>query len=559
MKKYYPLQRIQMIFLSLLLFACGSATPVPEPAASPMPSQTPTPTESFTATAIPSDTQRLTPTVIPTPTAVPITGPQFFVSTDGSDENPGTESAPWRTIQKAVDSVSPGDNILVRAGTYDESVVISQSGREGSEIRLINYPGETVEINGGDGMALRSEGPVGYWTIEGLSFSSANQFTLQFGWFHEAVTRHIILRKNIINGAVFTVGNNQLFEDNEISGIGYAAEGGYGGINESHGGLGDDATHHNIYRRNHIHDFTNDNARGIWLQGRTHDSIIEFNRIENIWTTGLGQCIDLDAGASGLVQWRHTIRNNTIKDCSYVGIQIENAFESLVENNLVMAEKGGSAGVIVINYSPSVGCGVGGENNQYGDTNSDNSCKGDITNNIIRQNVIVKKGAWDWGYGGLVNWGAGGVKILGNTFYASAAGGNASINIQAPPAESSQLVIQNNILYNANGPAICAISFDSIMQDNNNLLYKTESDKVYGSEKNCAETYSLAEYQSATGKGQDSLQTDPQFTSLEDYDLHLSASSPAIDTGATLELFADFDGIARPLGNAFDIGAYEYK
>ncbi|MBI5953312.1 MAG: right-handed parallel beta-helix repeat-containing protein [Chloroflexi bacterium] len=484
-------------------------------------------------------------------------GITYYVSTNGVDTNTGTETAPWRTIQKAVNSVNPGDTILVRAGTYNESITISRSGSADGVIKLTNYPGETVQINGGSNMALYSRGAVGYWTIEGLRFASSNQHALQFGWFHSAVTHHITLRNNYVNGAIFTVGNNQLFEGNEISGVGYTASGGYGGINDSHGGLGDDATHHNIYRSNYIHDFTNYNARGIWVQGRAHDNIVEFNRIENIWTTGLGQCIDLDAGQTGLVQWRHIVRNNTVKDCSYVGIQLENIFDSLVENNQIMAEKGGSAGIIVINYSTSVGCGVGGENNQYGDTNGDNNCKGDITNNIVRQNVVTKRGSWGWGYGGLVNWGAGGVKILGNTFYASGASGNASINFQAPAAETSQSVIQNNIFYNANGPAVCAVSFDSFTLDSNNLLYKTNSDSVYGSGSSCRETYSLTGYQAATGKGQNSVQAEPQFASQADYNLHLRDTSPAIDRGTNLGVSADIEGSARPQGNAVDIGAYE--
>ncbi len=523
---------MEITIISSILFACGSGG------------------KSLTLTPI-----AFTP--IANPTNTPIPG--YYVSTSGSDSNPGTETAPWRTIQKAVDSVNPGNTILVRAGTYNESIVLTRSGSSGSVIKLANYPGESVEINGGSNIALYSRGPIGYWTIEGLRFRSTNQHALRFGWFREAVTHHITLKNNYINGAVFTVGNNQLFEDNEMNGTGYTASGGYGGINDSHGGLGDDATHHNVYRRNYIHDFTNYNARGIWVQGRTHDNIVESNRIENIWTTGLGQCIDLDAGQSGLVQWRHTVRNNTMLDCSYVGIQLENVFESLVENNLVKAEKGGSAGVIVINYSPTIGCGVGGENNQYGDTNGDNSCKGDITNNVIRQNVITKKGSWGWGYGGLVNWGAGGLKILGNTIYAAGSGGNAAINFQAPASETSQSVIQNNILYNANGVAVCALSFDSFVQDSNNLLYKTNSDNVYGLGESCNESHSLTGYRAATGKGNNSIQAEPQFVNLSEFDFHLSNTSPAIDKGTSLDLLADFDGSPRPIGAGYDIGAFEFQ
>ena len=46
----------------------------------------------------------------------------FHVSAgSGSDANPGTESRPFRTIQRALDALSPGDDVLIAAGTYSES------------------------------------------------------------------------------------------------------------------------------------------------------------------------------------------------------------------------------------------------------------------------------------------------------------------------------------------------------------------------------------------------------------------------------------------------------
>ncbi|MEK7146917.1 MAG: choice-of-anchor Q domain-containing protein [Patescibacteria group bacterium] len=39
---------------------------------------------------------------------------------------------------------------------------------------------------------------------------------------------------------------------------------------------------------------------------------------------------------------------------------------------------------------------------------------------------------------------------------------------------------------------------------------------------------------------------------------HLQADSPAIDTGTIVSVSKDFDGIIRPQGLAYDIGAYEY-
>jgi parallel beta-helix repeat protein len=56
------------------------------------------------------------------------------------------------------------------------------------------------------------------------------------------------------------------------------------------------------------------------------------------------------------------------------------------------------------------------------------------------------------------------------------------------------------------------------------------------------------------------LTGDPKFNNPELGDFSLRAISPAIDAGATLpEVKDDFDGVPRPQGPAYDIGAYEFK
>ncbi|MBN1675040.1 MAG: right-handed parallel beta-helix repeat-containing protein [Kiritimatiellae bacterium] len=42
----------------------------------------------------------------------------YFVAPGGDDAGPGTEEQPWRTLQKASRSVSPGDIVRIRAGEY---------------------------------------------------------------------------------------------------------------------------------------------------------------------------------------------------------------------------------------------------------------------------------------------------------------------------------------------------------------------------------------------------------------------------------------------------------
>lgn len=63
----------------------------------------------------------------------------YYVTTSGSDRNPGTQSAPWRTIAHAASVVSAGSTVHVQPGTYTESeITVSQSGHAGSPIAFIS-------------------------------------------------------------------------------------------------------------------------------------------------------------------------------------------------------------------------------------------------------------------------------------------------------------------------------------------------------------------------------------------------------------------------------------
>ncbi len=43
----------------------------------------------------------------------------YYVATTGNDANSGTLASPWRTIQKAANTMSAGDTVLIRGGTYN--------------------------------------------------------------------------------------------------------------------------------------------------------------------------------------------------------------------------------------------------------------------------------------------------------------------------------------------------------------------------------------------------------------------------------------------------------
>ncbi|WP_162025884.1 MULTISPECIES: LamG domain-containing protein [unclassified Lentimonas] len=72
-----------------------------------------------------------------------------YVSTSGSDSNPGTLAAPFATIQHAVNQSVPGDSVLIRGGSYHEAVDLSGiAGTAARPIKITNYQSEEVVLDG---------------------------------------------------------------------------------------------------------------------------------------------------------------------------------------------------------------------------------------------------------------------------------------------------------------------------------------------------------------------------------------------------------------------------
>ncbi|MDY7022394.1 MAG: right-handed parallel beta-helix repeat-containing protein [Cyanobacteriota bacterium] len=73
----------------------------------------------------------------------------YYVSSSGQDSNPGTFEQPWKTIQKAAETLVAGDTVYIREGTYTitQQIVPRNSGTENQWIIYAGYPGETVIID----------------------------------------------------------------------------------------------------------------------------------------------------------------------------------------------------------------------------------------------------------------------------------------------------------------------------------------------------------------------------------------------------------------------------
>ncbi len=123
----------------------------------------------------------------------------YYVSSLGNDSNTGTESQPWRSLQKAANTVAPGDTVYVRGGTYSR-VDLKTSGSAGNYITFQAYQGEYPVLDGGSWIGINNyyTPNLGYVIIDGFEVRGFDQGIL----FKQA--NHIVIRNNNVHD------NNQL-------------------------------------------------------------------------------------------------------------------------------------------------------------------------------------------------------------------------------------------------------------------------------------------------------------------------------------------------------------
>ena len=81
-------------------------------------------------------------------TGYPLPAGALFVATTGSDASPGTQTAPVKTLQRAIDMAVAGDTIVVRGGQY-----YGQTAGVSKEITIEAYPDEEVWFDGTESLS----------------------------------------------------------------------------------------------------------------------------------------------------------------------------------------------------------------------------------------------------------------------------------------------------------------------------------------------------------------------------------------------------------------------
>jgi hypothetical protein len=217
------------------------------------------------------------------------------VATKGSDNNPGTSQSPWATLQHAVDTIAPGDTILVSAGTY-VGCRIGIPGGPSSPKTLQAAPGAAVLVNA-PGPDNKHDSIIEIenfsltmtdWVVAGFEVANSPKYGIDV-----RVTDRITVRGNHVHDSaltgIFTAFSNYvLIENNQTD------------HNHEHGIYQSNGSTHPTIRGNNSHD---NSSAGIHMNGDiteappsgTPTGLVQYATVEAniIWNNGT-------AGGSGI-------------------------------------------------------------------------------------------------------------------------------------------------------------------------------------------------------------------------------------------------------------------
>lgn len=120
----------------------------------------------------------------------------YYVSLTGSDSNPGSITAPFRTFAKAVSILKAGDTLQVMPGTYTETLTISTAGTAAAPVKVTG-DGALLNMQGAKQNGITISGT--YINVSGFEVMGATDFgilvigrniTVENNTVHDNVTRN---------------------------------------------------------------------------------------------------------------------------------------------------------------------------------------------------------------------------------------------------------------------------------------------------------------------------------------------------------------------------------
>ena len=262
----------------------------------------------------------------------------FYVSTKGSDANPGTALKPWATLQHAVDRIQAGDTILVQAGTYAgcrieipgaQNAPKTLSAAPGAHV-LVNKPGHSNKHN--SIIEVENFGAImADWIISGFEVASSPKYGIDV-----RVTERITVQQNHVHNSALTgiftaFSNHVLIQNNESD------------HNGEHGIYQSNSSVYPTIRANRSH---HNASAGIHMNGdisqQPGNGLVQFATVEDniIWENGAkgGSGINCD-GVDDSIFRNNLLYNNHASGISLYAIDGAHgsSYNKVYNNTIVMA------------------------------------------------------------------------------------------------------------------------------------------------------------------------------------------------------------------------------
>ena len=476
----------------------------------------------------------------------------FYVSTAGNDANPGTQAAPWRTIQHAVGVARAGSTVNVRGGVYEELVSINSSGNSSEGyITFRSYPGETAIL---DAEHATLEGRTGiltihnqsYVRIEGIeirNFRTAEHRLAPLGIDVMGAGSHIELLKNNVHHI------EQTFDGRDGPGHGANAFGiaVYG--TDSKTPITD-----LIIDGNEVHHLKTGSSESLVVNGNvtnfriTHNIVHDNNNIGidviGFERTAPDPAVDQarDGIVSGNLVYNITSKGNPAyrNDESSDGIYVDGGTRILIEQNII--------------HNVDFGIELASEHQNRATsyvTARNNLIYHSHTAGVSLGGYAPERGRTDH------------CTVINNTLYENdtSATGSGEFQMQWNMADN---IFENNIAYA--GPRCLMVLNKSQLDEkhppatiDHNLYYCGPGAQASTWVEGSATVTGFDKYVQATGNDHHSSFSDPRFVDPSRNDFHLRSDSPAIAAGANGAQVGelDLDGAPRAKSGKVDIGCYQ--
>ncbi|HSQ18098.1 MAG TPA: right-handed parallel beta-helix repeat-containing protein, partial [Anaerolineales bacterium] len=467
----------------------------------------------------------------------------YYVSPSGSDTNPGTLTQPWRTLQKAANTLVAGETVKILPGTYYEKFAPLNSGVAGAYITYTADPGMVVLDGTGVSLSTDVQGD-GLVQILGKSYIKVQNLTLRDASVNcvnisdnSSGTDSAYIEITALNiqncnnvGIRVRNSNHLLLKDNIINHINYSSG---IGVWWSSNVIVD---HNTITNAHYYHECQGAYDEALTISGSSYFEV-KNNTLDNTEAPPPGFCttaekLGIDVKESSQYGQVH---HNTVSHMTAAGIYVDgwhagaNGTPSLNHVDIYQNRVAEGGGI-------TVGCEQADGVVEYIN----------IYNNLLVNTsfaAIQVRGSWGDGLRKNIN-------IYNNTIYgALPAGGNGGAGIYitttnlASNNADAPVIIRNNIsmfyfLSDGGGWGGQIVAGNAVIAS----MIAADHNMVYGPQECSIQYPSCVEVGTRTSAAPGSVFVNPAA-----FDLHLLYGSPAINTGLEISTVPDdFDSTPRP-------------